>query len=272
MTIYAVALSKGGSAKTATAAEVVAALARHGRRVLAIDLDEQGNLTKRLGITDDTETGGDAFDVLTAAATAAEAAVAAPAVPGAWVIVGTHALADAAQRPEIVTSLRDYLPHIAGEWDDIVIDTPPAIGLVTLAALAAADVVVAAVACKTETYDQLARLTSVLERRIAPRMHPGQKVHWIVPTIYDGRRRLDREVLEILTDEYPSRVTHTVREAVAVADAYTAGMPVSMYDPAAPVSQDYADALTPVIQTSLTSTTRDTAKTNSNRNGAAAHE
>lgn len=158
--------------------------------------------------------------------------------------------------------LRDYLPHIAGEWDDIVIDTPPAIGLVTLAALAAADVVVAAVACKTETYDQLARLTSVLEQRIAPRMHPGQKVHWIVPTLYDGRRRLDREVLEILTDEYPDRVTHTVREAVAVADAYTAGMPASIYAPSSDVALDYAEALAPVIRTSLTTSTKQTKQTN----------
>lgn len=255
MSTYAVALSKGGSAKTATAAELVASLARQGRRVLAIDLDEQGNLTKRLGITDDTEIGGDAFDVLTAAATAADAAVPTPSVPGAWIIVGTHALADAAQHPEIITSLRDYLPQIVGEWDDIVIDTPPAIGLVTLAALAAADVVVAAVACKTETYDQLARLTSVLEQRIAPRMRPGQRVHWIVPTLYDRRRLLDREVAEALAEEFPGRVTHTVREAVAVADAYTAGMPVSIYAPSSDVARDYADALTPVIQTSLTTRT-----------------
>jgi len=258
VTTYAVALSKGGSAKTATAAELIAELARHGRQVLAIDLDEQGNLTKRLGITDNTEAGGDAFDVLTAAATAAEAAVPAPAVPGASVIIGTHALANAAQHPEIITALRDYLPQLVGEWDDVVIDTPPAMGLVTMAGLAAADVVVAAVACKTETYDQLARLTSVIEHRIAPRMHPGQKVHWIVPTLYDGRRRLDREVLDLLTAEFPGRVTHTVREAVAVADAYTAGMPVSTYDPSSPVAQDYAAALTPVIKPSLTTQTTPT--------------
>ena len=65
MTAYAVALSKGGSTKTTTAAELVAGLARAGRRVVAIDLDQQGNLSTRLGITPQTEVGGVAADVLT---------------------------------------------------------------------------------------------------------------------------------------------------------------------------------------------------------------
>lgn len=83
MTVYCVALSKGGSTKTTTAAGIVAGLARRGRRVLAIDLDQQGNLTTRLGVTDDTEVSAVAADVLTAEASASEAAVDAPgACPG----------------------------------------------------------------------------------------------------------------------------------------------------------------------------------------------
>ena len=62
MTVYAVALSKGGSTKTTTAAELVAALARRGRRVLAIDLDQQGNLSRRMGLTDSTEVSAVAAD------------------------------------------------------------------------------------------------------------------------------------------------------------------------------------------------------------------
>ena len=115
MTIYAVALSKGGSTKTTTAAELVAALARRGRRVLAIDLDQQGNLTTRLGVTDDTEVSAVAADVLTAEATAPEAAIDAPSVPGASILAGTHDLASLDQRPEVITALRDHLPEVAGE-------------------------------------------------------------------------------------------------------------------------------------------------------------
>lgn len=249
MTVYAVALSKGGSTKTTTAAELVAALARRGRRVLAIDLDQQGNLTTRLGVTDDTEVSAVAADVLTAEATAPEAAIDAPSVPGASVLAGTHDLASLDHRPEVITALRDHLPEVAGEWDDVVIDTPPALGLVTLAALAAADVVVAAVACETEAYDQLDRLVEVIAQRIAPRMKPGQRVHWIVPTRYDGRRLLDRDVVDMLTEQHPGRVTAPVREAVAARDAYTSGMPVSVFAPGSPIAADYAAALAPIIGT-----------------------
>lgn len=246
MTVYTVALSKGGSTKTTTAAELVAALAGRGSRVLAIDLDQQGNLTTRLGVTGATAINAVAADVLTGEASAAEAAVPAPSVPGAFVLCGTHDLTDVETQPEIVTALRDYLPQLAGEWDDIVIDTPPALGLVTLAALGAADVVVAAVACETEAYDQLDRLVKVVEKRIA-RMRPGQQVHWIVPTRYDGRRSLDREVVNVLSTDYPGRVTTPIREAVSARDAYTAGKPVSSYAPKSAIAADYAAAMAMVI-------------------------
>lgn len=251
MTIYTVALSKGGSTKTTTAAEVAVALAARGRRVLAIDLDQQGNLTTRLGITEDTEVAAVSAEVLTADATALEAATPAPSVPGVDVLVGTHDLEEIDRQPEVITSLRDYLPSLGDRWDDVVIDTPPALGLLTLAALAAADVVIAPVACETEAYDQLPRLQSVIENRIAKRLHPGQKIHWIIPTRHDARRLLDREIVESMHNEYPGQVTAPVREAVAVRDAYTAGMPVSVYAPGSPIGEDYATALQDIIKTSL---------------------
>ncbi len=247
MTVYVVALSKGGSTKTTTAAELVAELARRGRRVLAIDLDQQGTLTVRLGVTGSTEVIAVAADVLTGEASATDAAIAAPSVPGASVLAGTHDLAGLEQRAEVITSLRDHLPEVAGEWDDIVIDTPPAMGLVTLAALAAADVVVAAVACATEAYDQLDRLAEVIAQRIAPRLRPGQVVRWIVPTRYDGRRLLDREIVETLQEQHPGKVTPPVREAVAAKDSYTAGQPVSLYAPRSAVAGDYSAAMAAII-------------------------
>ena len=128
-----------------------------------------------------------------------------------------------------------------------MIDTPPALGLVTLAALAAADVVVGPVECATEAYDQLRRLDEVIAQRIAPRMHPGQRLHWIVPTKYKHGRLIDREVVELLNEQYPGRVTSPIREAVAAKDAYTDGKPVSVYAPRHPVAEDYADALAPII-------------------------
>lgn len=245
MAVYVIAQAKGGVGKTTTAAEVVAGLAARGRRVLGIDLDQNGTLTTRLGITADSEVVADAADVLLARATALEAAVEAPSVTGAHIIVGTHALADLDTKPEVITSLRDYLPTVG--WDDVVIDTPPHLGLVTMAALAAADHVIAPVACSTEDYDQLQRLSDIIEARIAPRLRPGLTVSWIVPTRHDRRRLLDREVVSELEEHYPGRVTTPVREAVAVKDSYTQGTPVSVYDPKSNVAADYAAAIATII-------------------------
>ena len=252
MTVYTVALSKGGSTKTTTAAEIAAALASAGRRVLAIDLDQQGNLTTRLGLTDDSEVTAVAAEVLTGAATAADASAPSPTVPGVHVLAGTHDLADmdTHQVPDLVTALRDHLPTVADRFDDIVIDTPPALSGLTLAGLAAADVVVAAVACEVEALDQLTRLTDVIEARLARRIHPGLAVSWVVPTRYDGRRTLDKEVVEMLEEMHPGKVTAPVREAVSVRDAYTAGMPVSVYDPSSKVTADYKAAVSPIIAVS----------------------
>lgn len=249
MTTYTVALSKGGSTKTTTAAELVVALAGKGRTVLAIDLDQQGNLTTRLGVTRDTEVFAVTAEVLTGEATAEQAAIAAPSVPGAYVLAGTHDLAqiDTQSVPDLVTALRDHLAGTGDLWDDVVIDTPPSLTGITLAGLAAADVVVASVACEVEAYDQLARLTEVIEHRLARRVRPGLALRWVVPTRYDARRGLDREVVELLKEKHGEQVTSPVREAVAARDAYTAGMPVSLYDPRSKIAADYAAALAPII-------------------------
>jgi len=239
MTTYTVALPKGGSSKTATAAEIAWYLAACGRRVLAIDLDQQGNLTTRLGISRDTEVDATAADVLTGEADVDRAAVPAGTAPGVWVVAGTHDLTrvEAAPPADLVTSLRDHLPTVHG-WDDIVIDTPPSITGLSLAGLAAADVVVAPVASAAESYDQLGRLERVLTAQLGRRVRPGLRIDWVVPALYDARRLLDREILELLGEHYPGRVTLPIREAVAVKDAYTAGMTISAYAPTSAVAGD----------------------------------
>lgn len=241
MTVHTVAMPKGGATKSTTAAELVAYLADQGQRVLAIDLDQQGNLSTRLGIVGATEVDAVAADVLTGEADA-DAAVASPSLDGVWVLPGTHDLAEVEQRPEVLTSLRDHLPQATG-WDAVVIDTPPHIGMATLAGLAAADVVVAPLTCATEDLDQVARLEAVITERIARRVRPGQRIDWIVPSRHNARRLLDQEVVEELERTWPGRVTRPIREAVAVRDAFTAGLPVSRHAPGAPVSSDYREAM-----------------------------
>jgi len=244
--VWTVALSKGGSTKTTTAAELVAALSRRGRRVLAVDLDQQGNFTTRMGIGRRTAVDAVAADVLAGEASAMEAAIPARDLVGVDVLAGTHDLASLEYRPEVVACLRDQVATWT-QWDAVVIDTPPAMGVVTLAGLAAAHQVVASVACETEAYDQLDRLVEIIAKRVAPTLQPGLELTWIVPTRHDARRLLDRDVLGALERRLPGRVTPPIRDAVAVRDAYTAGMPVSVYDPESGVARDYEIAMATII-------------------------
>lgn len=245
MTVYTVALAKGGSTKTTTAAEMVRFLADRSRRVLALDLDRQGNLTTRLGLARNAEVAAVASDVMQGAATAQEAAVPAPSVAGAHVIAGTQAMASIENLGEVSAFLRDYLPTLTA-WDDIVIDTPPALGIVTLAALAASDVVVASVACEGEAYEQLDQLGRFLAQRVS-RLRPGADISWVIPTRFDRRRILDREVIEMLGERYPGRVTEPIREAAAARDSYVARQTVTDYAPRSGIAQDYAAALAAVM-------------------------
>jgi chromosome partitioning protein len=249
MTVYTVALPKGGSTKTTTAAELAVLLARRGRRVLAIDLDQQGNLTTRMGVTPDTEVAAVAADVITGDAPADEAAIDAPTAEGVEVLPGTHDLAtvEAQPPPDLVTSLRDHLPAVHGRWDDIVIDTPPSLSGLTLAGLAAADEVVVPLTCATECLDQLARLEGIIATQLARRVRPGLTVRWVVPTRYDARRILDREVVDLLTEKYNGRVTPPVREAVAVRDAYSASMTVSVFHPGSTAALDYGRVVDTIL-------------------------
>lgn len=245
MTVYTIALPKGGSSKTSSASELALALARRGSRVLAIDLDQQGNLSTRLGITQESPITATAAEVLDASASLIDAAEPAPTAERVDVLVGAHDLTALEEQPppDLVTSLRDMLPTVGERWDDIVIDTPPNVGALTLAGLAAADHVIVSLQAATEAYDQLDRLEAIIAQRLTRRIRPELRIGAVIPAMVDSRRLLDREVLELLTQRYETRVTPPVRQAVSVRDAYTAGMTVSAYDPDSAVAADYAAAI-----------------------------
>lgn len=248
MPTYTVASLQGGSGKTTVASELAATLAQEGHRVLVIDLCASGDLTTRMGLTPATEVTSVAADALTGGDHPLVPEPA-PGVPGAWVLAGTYDLAAMRQCPDLVAEFATRLPGVAGQFDDVVIDTPPVLGPVKLAGLAAADLIVAASSCSTEGYDALVTLEQVLDHRLSSTgIRRGSRIDIIVPVRHDGRRLLDQEVLEAMAAAWPGRVTHPIREAVDVRDAYTSGQPLSRYAPTSPVAGDVTIATRQVLR------------------------
>lgn len=248
MTKYALSLPKGGTGKSSTAAELVIALSELGRKVLALDLDQQGNLTRRLGLTDNTPIDYTTADVLRGEAQPVDAAVPAPGRPNVFVMAGTRELIAVADAPpaDLVTSLLfvsfDFV-------DDVVIDLQPAAGRMLDTGLAVADEVIAPVACSVEAFDQLATLERALVSPTMRRIRPGARIAWIVPTLYDSRRLLDRDIVNTLRERYGDRVTTgTIRESVKVKESYMNGMTVSEYAPTEQVTADIAGVVSEILR------------------------
>lgn len=253
MTVYAFVSPKGGVAKTTSSAEATLQLARRGRRVLAYDLEPQGNFASRLGITAAAEVEWVCDDVLRGSAKLVDAAVPSPSVRGVDVVIGTRDLAARDADPETAHSVADAVAALGGAYDDVVIDTPPSLHNLVRGALTAADVVIAPVMCATEAFEAVVdELVPFVEDRVAARLRPGQIVHWFLPTMAFPQSNSTRDVIAALNEDFPGRVTPMIRHTTDVKDGYTSGLPVGLYRPHSTAAQDYLTALAPVLAPSLT--------------------
>jgi len=251
MTVYAHVSPKGGVGKTTGSAESAFTLAQAGRRVLAADLEPQGNFASRLGITLETPVEAVMADVLDGTASLKEAAVPSPAVPGVDVVIGTRDLAKWDADPETSHVFADEIAKLGEEYDDVVIDTPPSLHNLVRAALVSADVVIAPVQCATEAFEAVVDELVPFVERIGVRLKPGQKVHWFIPTMAFPQTNSTREVVEALNESFPGQVTVPIRHTTDVKDGYTSGLPVGLYRPNSTATQDYRLALGPVLAPSL---------------------
>lgn len=248
MTVYTIANSKGGVGKTALAAEFVWRLAHRGRRVLAVDIDQQGNLGARLGIDADVELRGTLSDVLRGDKTIAAAATPSPHHDGILVLHGTSDLKDLETTvSDLATALRDTLPEFVDEHTDVVIDSPGDIGTFLLCALAAADVLVVSCATQLESLEQVEVVQGEAVDVVARRMNRGLKIDWIVPNRYDKDVADQRQCYAELVDTYGGIVTEPMPEYSTVATAYRYGAPTSLYRPKSNAAVAYARILDTIL-------------------------
>jgi chromosome partitioning protein len=237
---------KGGVAKTTTTLNLGVALFEKGMRVLAIDLDPQGNLTMSQGWNPD-EIERSMFDVLVHKLPISE-------------IIRTHeidvgvASIDLAGAELALSSmigreraLEKALVEVQEKYDYILIDTPPSLGLLTINAFTAADGVIVPVQCEYLSLRGLVQLENTLSM-IRENLNPRVEIQGILPTMFDKRLLHSREAVEILKENFGDLVLKTkIRKTVRYAEAPVKGMSVLKYDPTGEAASMYRDLAKEVL-------------------------
>ncbi|MBV8170723.1 MAG: ParA family protein [Candidatus Eremiobacteraeota bacterium] len=231
--IIAVANQKGGVGKTTTAVNLAAALAARGRSVLLVDIDPQGNSTTALGV-EKSQVKRCIYDVLLKDPALDDVTIATK-VSGLALVPATLNLAGA--ELELVSALsreqrlRSALRGTSAPYDEVIIDCPPSLGLLTLNALTAADWLIVPVQAEYLALEGLGQLTRVIE---LVRAHLNEKLRMmgVLITMYDGRTNLATQVVAEVENYFPGEVFATrIPRTVRLSEAPSYGAPIATFDP-----------------------------------------
>jgi chromosome partitioning protein len=238
--VYAIANQKGGVGKTTTAVNLAACLAATGRQTLIVDLDSQCNATTGLGVP--REQGPSSYDCLSGERSVAECAR--PAGPdNLWIVPASRDLAGAAvELPRVEgseTRLRDSLGPVRDRFAATLLDCPPALGPVTVNALAAADRAIVPVQAEYLALEGLAQFIETLDL-VRRRLNPRLVLTGLLVTMADERTRLSRDVERELREHFGDLVFETtVPRSVRVAEAPSFGIAAVEHAPGSPASAAY---------------------------------
>ncbi len=230
--VWAVVNQKGGVGKTTTAVNLAAYLAE-GRRVLLIDTDPQGNATSGCGIDRRTVV-ADTYTVLVQDQPIREARKA-TAIPGLDVLPATINLAateiELLNREEREFVLKKAIDAIADEYDFVIIDSPPSLGMITVNTLTAANQVLIPLQCEYYALEGITQLLEITER-VRLHLNPDLTIGKVILTLFDGRTNLANQVMQEVKSYFGDAVSPTVvPRNIRLSEAPSFGQPISVYDP-----------------------------------------
>jgi chromosome partitioning protein len=231
-TIYAIANQKGGVGKTTTTVNVGACIAEAGYETLIVDADPQANATVGLGLSRSQVPG--LYELLTGSAIAEEA-LTDTVIPGLRLIPAGPGLAGAnVELPRLSSFegvMRDCLAPVRERFEYLLLDCPPSLGPLTVAALVAADKVIVPVQTEYLALEGLAGLLETLEL-VRRELNPRLRIAGMLLTMHDARTRLGKDVEREVRAHFPDLVFDTViPRNVRVGEAPSYGLPVTHHDP-----------------------------------------
>ncbi len=252
--VLAVVNQKGGVGKTTTAINLAAFLALEGKRVLLIDCDPQANATGGLGFRrqkDDEEQRLSVYDVLLGSTSIAEAMLPTE-VEGLKLVAGSRELIGATielvnmERREY--RLREALVGVLDQFDFVVLDCPPALDLLTLNALTAADGLLVPLQAEYFALEGISELIRTLDK-VSQAFNPGLELEGVLLTMYDDRTNLAQQVTQTLRDFFGEKLLKsTIPRNIRLAEAPSHGLPVALYDAKSRGAEAYRELARELLQ------------------------
>lgn len=251
-TVFTIANQKGGVGKTTTAVNLAAALAEQKVPTLLIDLDPQANATSGLGI--EKEEGRSVYPVLLGEG-AIEDMVVETGRKDLYLLTSETDLAAAeielAQQEDYLLQLKRALTPLfeSGQYRAVVIDCPPALGMLSMNSLAAADYLLVALQCEYLALEGLGQILSVVDRLHDAGVNDNLQVGGIIMTMFDIRTNLSREVVEEVRTNLPDQIFETViPRTIRLSEAPSFGQSIFEYDKTNPGATAYRNLAKEVIK------------------------
>lgn len=247
--IVAIANQKGGVGKTTTSINLSACLAEKGKKVLAIDLDPQGNMTSGLGVDKD-EVDNTVYELILDECSIRES-ITETVVDGLSIIPSNVHLAGAEiellginDKEYILKSSVDY---IKDDYDFIIIDCPPSLNMLTVNAMTTADTILVPIQCEYYALEGLSQLIHTINL-VQERLNPNLQIEGVVFTMYDVRTNLSNQVVDTVKENLDANIYKTmIPRNIRLAEAPSYGIPINMYDSRSAGAESYRSLADEII-------------------------